>query len=431
MTRLLAALLLALSLFLPTIARAAGPLRPPEIPAGEVGAIVQRVDIETYGVIDTGVVSRYLALREGDRLEQKAVNHDFNNLVRLGQFQPRLEIRNGSAPNTVTLEWIVQNKLLRPTTHPYYGDAPLSAPIQGAGWIVTSPPVDSTGGYFSSYTQFSRRANLARVLYTQPLSFSPSTGQQTSLIVDEFGGRGVYRASQPKAINVFSWTTGQEALWLDSATNGTQVEGGFRVVRSTDQLPSAIVASSIYSTWAHPAYNTELVAGVSHACLVPFTHWYPPACSQQYRFQVTDAIGGLGATNRFQTYTGDVVKYIGFGNSTLALHAQASRTGGVIPDSFLVCAIGKSYPKSFCGTDEQNMQAEFRLDDHLNRPFQLIFFTEDAAYRVRGSEVPFAPSYFTWWPDTGVGFVYRIVRLNVTYGKDGGRIFGELKGTIF
>lgn len=431
MTRLLAALVLAFSLAYPLAATAAAPLRPPQVPADEIGAVVARVDIATYGVVDPTVVAHYLALHEGDRIDQRAVNHDFTNLVRLGQFQPRLEIHPGQAAHTVTLRWIIQNKLLRPTTHPYYGDAPLSAPIQGAGWILTSPPLNSYGGYLSSYTQFSRRANLARVLYTQPLSFNPSTGQQSSLIVDEFGGRGVYRASQPKAINVFSWTTGQEALWLNQATNGTQVETGFRVQRSTDELPSAVVATSVYSTYEHPAYNSEFVAGVSHACLVPFTYWYPPACSQQYRFSVTDAIGGLGATTRFRVFSGDYVHYFSVGESTVALHGQMARSGGVLPDSFLLCAVGKSYPKPICGTDEQNMQAEFRLDDHLNHPFQLIFFTEDASARVRGSEVPYAPQTFAWYPDSGVGFVYRIVRIDVSYGKDGGRIFGELKGVIF
>lgn len=431
MTRPIAALLIAVSLLFPAAARAAIPLRPPQVPAGEVGDVVSHVDIQTYGVVDPTVVSHYLALHEGSRIDQAAVDHDFNNLLRLGQFQPRLDIRRGQAPHTVTLRWIIQNKLIRPTTHPYYGDAPLSAPIQGAGWILTSPPLNSNGGYFSSYTQFSRRANLARVLYTQPLNFNASTGQQSSLIVDDFGGRGVYRASQPKAINVFSWTTGQEALWLNQATNGTQVEAGMRVQRSTDQLPSAVVASSVYSTYQHPAYNNELVAGVSHACLVPFTHWYPPSCTHQFRFQVTDAVGGLGATSRFRVVSGDYVQYLSIGQSTLAVHGQLARTGGVIPDSFLLCAVGKAYPKSFCGTDEQNVQAEFRLDDHLNRPFQLIFFTEDASSRVRGSDVPFATRYFSWWPDSGVGFVYKIVRIDVSYGKDGGRLFGELKGTIF
>jgi hypothetical protein len=431
MIKLLAALMLAASLAVPALARAATPFRPPQVPAADVGAVVSRVQIDTYGVVDPTVVAHYLALHEGDRINQQAVDHDFTNLIRLGQFQPRLEIHAGSAPHTVALRWIIQNKVLRPTTHPYYGDAPLSAPIQGAGWILTSPPLNSYGGYFSSYTQFSRRANLARVLYTQPLTFNPATGQQSSLVVDDFGGRGVFRASEPKAINVFSWTTGQEALWLDQATNGTQIESGIRIQRSSDELPSAIVATSVYSTYEHPAYNTELVAGVSHACLVPYTRWFPPMCSQQYRFSVTDAIGGLGASTRFRVYNGDYVHYFSVGDSTLAIHGQMARSSGVLPDSFLVCAVAKSYPKSFCGTDEQNVQAEFRLDDHDNRPFQLVLFTEEASSRVRGSEVPYATPYFSWWPDSGVGFVYRALRIDVSYGKDGGRIFGGLRGTIF
>jgi hypothetical protein len=187
----------------------------------------------------------------------------------------------------------------------------------------------------------------------------------------------------------------------------------------------------VYSTYKAPAYNTELLAGVSHACLTTPDRWFPPFCTQQYRFQVTDAVGGLGSTSAFRVVTGDYVRYFSLGDSTIAMHGSLTRTGGVIPDSFLVCAVGKSYPKSFCGTDQQNGQFELRLHDHNNKPFHIVLFTEDAASRVRGSEVPFAPSYFTWHPDTGIGFVYRMVRIDVTYGQDGGRIFGELKGAQY
>jgi hypothetical protein len=424
-------LLVLLLLIRPLPASATAIFLPPHLTSEETGARIESVAIETYGVIDPAVVRQYLSLQRGDRLDQESVDHDFNNLKRLGGFGPRLQIQLAGAPHTVRLVWIVQSKFIKPTTHPFYGDAPLSAPIQGVGWIITSPPVDPQGGSFSSYTQFSRRANLARVLFTQPLTVNPVSGTQSSFVADEFGGRGVYRASQPEAINVYSWTTGQEMLWLNQATNGTQVETGVRLIRSTDELPSAVTATSLWSTFKAPAHNTELSAGVSHGCLTGPDRWYPPFCDQQYRFSVTDAIGGMGATDEFHIVTGDYVRYFSVGESTFLLHGTMARSGGVLPDSFLTCAIARSYPKSFCGTDAQGLNAEFRIDDHLTSPWQFALFTEEASSRVRGSEVPFATTYFTWHPDSGIGITYRMVRINIAYGSDGGRIEGELKGAYY
>lgn len=407
-------------------------LVPPRIAAVDRGAVIERVSIETFGVVKPGIVRRYLSLHAGDRLEQRGVDRDFNNLLRLGAYQPRLEIERGEGAGRVRLRWIVQSKWLKPTTHPYYADQPLSAPIQGVGFVLTGPPLDRQGAAVSAYTQFSRRANIARILYTQPLTVDASKGEQSSFVFDEFGGKGDFRASEPKAVNVYSWTTGQEALWLQQSTNGTQVETGVRVQRSTDELFSGVTAPSLFSTYAAPAHNTLLLAGVSHACLTGPNRWYPPYCSLQYRFAVTDGIGGLGATDTFRILTGDVAKYVSLGGSTLALHATIARTGGVLPDSFLLCAVARGYPKSFCGTDEQGLTAEFRLDDHQNRPLQFVFFTETASSRVRNAPPgSVALPYFTWHPDSGVGIIYHLVRVNVAYGQQGGRITLELKGQTF
>ena len=403
----------------------------PRLTPEQVGAVIENVHVETFGVVDSAFIRRYLTLRQGDRVSQFAIDHDYNNLLRLGQYRTRLQVENGSAPHTVRLLWIVQSKYLKPTTHPFYADAPLSAPIQGAGWVITSPPVDNGGGNFSTYSQFSRRANLIRALFTQPLSINADKGTQNSIVTDWFGGRGVYRASQPEAINVYSWNAGEEALWLSQATNGTQVEAGLRVLHSTDELPSAVVATSVFSTYRAPAHISQLSAGVSHGCLTGPNRWYPPYCSLQYRFQVTDAIGGLGANTIYRTVNGDLVRYFSLGESTFLLHGTISRSGGVLPDSFLSCAIAWSYPKPFCGTDEQGLNAEFRLNDHKNNPLQFAFFADEAASRVRGSEVPFATTYFSWYPDMGIGITFRMVRINIAYGKDGGRISGELKGSQY
>jgi hypothetical protein len=402
----------------------------PVVSALQNGATIEDVTIKTYGIVKPVTVRRYLTLHAGSKLSQSALTRDFHNLQRLGGFIPRVSLENGS-PTSVRLHWIVMNKWVKPTEHPFYTDQPLSAAIQGVGFIVTGPPLDSHGSNFSTYTQLSRRANLARVLYTAPLTVNPDTGRANSLIVDAFGGRGVFRASEPEAVNVYSWTAGEEALFLSQRTTGTQVEAGVRVAHTTDELPSNIVAPSIYSTYQAPARTTQLIAGLSHGCTTPATQWYPPYCGFQYRFTATDAIGGLGATSTYRVYAADIARYFAVGPSTFVVHGNLARSGGVIPDSFLVCSTARAYPKSFCGTDAEGGVAEFRLNDAKNRPLEFVLFTETAASRVRQSANANALPYFTWHPDTGVGVMYHLLRVDLSYGKGGGRIFVELKGQAY
>ncbi len=426
------AVVMTATLFImPWYARAAAETGPPLIPPEQQGAIVENVAVETYGVVKPITVRRYLSIRVGDRLTQAGVDQDFTNLAKLGAYRTRLILRPGHEAGKVRLRWIVMSKWLKPTTHPYYGDTPLSAPIQGVGFILTGPSMDQHGTNFSTYTQLSRRANLARVLFTAPLSVNPDTGQSSSLIIDGFGGRGDFRASEPKAINVYSWTVGKEALFLTQGTDGTQFEGGMRWSRSTNELSSGLVAPSLYPTNVAPARIAQLIAGVSHACTTPSWRWYPPYCSVQYRFQATDAIGGFGSTSRYRSLSGDVVRYFAVGGSTLALHATAARTGGVLPDSFLLCATVRGYPKSFCGTDAQGATAEYRINDAHNPPLEWVLFTETASSRVRNGTQSFAPPYFTWHPDSGIGLMYHAIRFDLAYGKAGWRLTFELKGQLY
>lgn len=404
---------------------------PPRISVLQAGATIEDVSIKTYGVVKPVTVRRYLSLHAGSQLSQSALDRDFNNLQRLGGFIARVTVESGAQPASVRLHWIVMNRWLRPTEHPFYRDQPLSAAIQGVGFIVTGPPVNTHDANFSTYTQFSQRVNLLRVLFTAPLTVDPQTGRANSLIVDAFGGRGVFRASEPEAISVFSWTAGEEALFLSQRTTGTQVEAGMRVVHSSDELPSNVVAPSIYSTYQAPARATQLIAGISHGCTTPATQWYPPFCSFQYRVTVSDAIGGLGATSTYRAIVADAARYFAIGSSTLAFHGNIARTGGVIPDSFLLCATARAYPKSFCGTDSEVGVAEFRLNDAKTRPLEFAVFTESAASRVRQSANANATPYFTWHPDTGIAVMYHLVRVDISYGKGGGRIFLELKGQSY
>jgi hypothetical protein len=427
-----AGLLLGAALLLvPCRAAAQALTGPPQLSASQRGATVEDVTIETYGVTKPSVVRRYLSLHEGSILEQPSVDRDYDNLLRLGGYRPRVTIEPGASPHGVKLHWIVMAKWLKPTDHPFYADQPLSAPIQGVGFIVTSQALDSRGTNVSAYTQLSRRANLARVLFTIPTHVDPVSGRDRQIIVDGFGGKGVFRASQPLAINIFSWTAGFEAVYLARGGDGTQFELGMRQQHTSTAESSGIVAPSLYDTYYNPARNTVLEAGLSHPCLISPAKWHPPYCSLQYRLEVLDGIGTFGSTSEYQEYIGDVANYTSIGSSTLALHANSARTGGVLPQSFLVCATLRGYPKSFCGTDAQSVTAEFRIADAQPRSIRFVVFTETGASRVRGGTQSFAPPAFQWHPDSGVGVIYRLLRVDLAYGQQGGRLTFELVGQTF
>jgi hypothetical protein len=428
-----ALLLLLMGCLFPALpALASAPVAPPKVSAAIAGAQIEDVTIETYGETSPSVVRRYLSLRKGSVLDQSGVNRDFANLRRLAGFIPRLVIRQGSTAKTASLHWIVMAKLLKPTDHPFYADQPLTAPIQGIGYIITSAPVDTRGSTFSSYSQLSRRANLVRILYTSPIAVDPVKGTETDVIVNTFGGRGVFRASQPLAINIYSWNTGAETALLHNATNGTQFEVGIRETRSTTAQATGIVSPYVFQTSKSPAHNTVLEAGYSHACPVPSSQWYPPYCHTQYRLEAFDALGWFGSTSEYQSVLADVAQYVAVGKSTLVLHGSEARTGGVVPDSFLVCAYVRAFPKAFCGTDAQQATAEFRLNDALPRVFKFAFFTETAASRVRGGTQAFALPTFQWHADSGVGIIFRnYIRVDIAYGSAGGRLSVALQGQTY
>jgi hypothetical protein len=415
-----------------TLSATAAPEPSPQVAVTERGARIEAVTIETYGVVMPVIVRRYLSLHAGDTLEQSAVDRDYNNLTRLGGWRTRLDVLRDTQTGGVSLHWIVMARQFEPTDHPFYADQPLSTPIEGVGWIANSAPLDDRGSTASTVSQLSRRANLFRALYTMPVSVDSANGRESDFIVDTFGGRGVYRASQPLAINVYSWAMGAEALYLVRDTSGAQLEFGVEEVRSTSARSTYITAPSLYDTYNAPSQNTLLKAGISHNCPVPPAQWHPPYCYLQYRLELVDAIGGLGANTEYHGIIADAAQYTRVGSSTLVLHGGVWRTGGVLPTSALVCATGlRGYAKGTCGTDANVLQAEYRMADARPGNWKFILFTETAASRVRGGDQTFAPSSFTWHGDSGLGVMYRGVRLNLAYGSQGGRLTYELQGQLF
>ena len=236
---------------------------PPQLTDAEIGATVEDVDFEIYGKLRLVTVRRYLTIQRGSRLEQSAVDQDYANLQHLAdyRYRPRLEIEPGSASGMVRLHWIITSRWLLPTEHPFYANPPLAAPIQGVGFIVNGPPMDSQGSYFSAYTQLSKRANLGRFLFTTPIHVNPDSGTESSVVLDTFGGRGVFRTSVPTAVNVYSWNAGEEALFSTARTDGTQFEGGIRVAHSSNEEWSGLSAPSLYRTDLAPAHSDDACGG--------------------------------------------------------------------------------------------------------------------------------------------------------------------------
>ena len=404
--------------------------KPPVIAAADAGAKIDAVSIEAYGITNARLAMRYLTMHKGDVVTERAVLRDYENLATLGGLRTRLEIRHDDAAG-VTLHWIVLGPVFEPTDHPFYGDQPLSIPIEGFGTVLTSPPLDKQGGNLSLLTQVALRAQLFRVLFTQPLWVDAATGREGDFIVNTFGARGVFRASEPVTEDVYSWVQGDEALYLVRGTDGTQVEAGIRTTRSTSAKPTYIVAPSLIDTYATAVRTTSLEAGLSHTCPVGPTHWYPPNCYVQYRIEAFDNIGGLGANTEYRSVSADVAQYNRVGSSTLVVHGAVNRTGGILPTSVLLCAYTFGYAKATCGTYTNLFQTEFRIADARPGPFKFILFTETASSRIRGGNQVFAPSSYQWRADSGVGLQYRGFRFNVASGSQGGRITYEVQGQLF
>jgi hypothetical protein len=413
-----------------TPAAAAGE-RPPVVSTADQGARIDDVSIETYGVTNAEVVRRYLALHVGDVLEQRAVDRDYVNLVTLAGLRTRLEIRHHPGSPGVSLHWIVMGKWFQVTDHPFYGDQPLTIPIEGFGWVFTSHPLDSHGATVSSYSQVALRAQLARIVYTKPMWVDSASGREGDLILNTFGARGVFRATEPVDQDIYSWLTGNEIVYLVRGTDGNQIEFGFRNTKSTSAKPTYIMAPSLDDTYYRPARTTTLEVGASHRCPVAPTEWYPPHCYLQYRVEGFDSIGGLGATSEYRTILVDAAQYNRVGSSTLVFHGAVSRTGGILPTSSLLCAYTFGYAKATCGTDANLVLAEFRIADGRPGPLKFVLFTETASSRIRGGDQPFAPATFQWRADSGVGAMYKGFRFNVAYGNQGGRITYEVLGQLF
>ncbi len=398
----------------------------PSVGARE-GTTVEDVSIESYGVVDANAVWRYLSVRKGVTLTQAGIDRDYANLVRLGGFRTRLTIASGNDINTTTLHWIVMAPWFTITIHPLYEEPPLSDPTRGVGFAVTSR------SNVALVTSFNRFAQHALITFTSPIAVNPYAGRETDLLVSVLGERDAYRVSIPQAVTVYNWTSGGQVQYLRRGTAGTQFEIGLREERSTTNRSAGIIAPSVYPSDVAPARSTIAALGMSHACKPgPTGGWYAPFCHAQYRTFVADAIGGLGATSTFQFYAGDVAQYIPVRTSTLALHVAAARTGGVVPESRLVCiAALRGYPEPFCGTDGTLLQAEYRLNDASVQHLKFVLFTETGSFRVRGGNQPWEPPTFQWHADSGAGIRYRGLEVDVAHGSEGYRLNVGLSGQSF
>ena len=426
-------IILALSfVFLLTpAARAAGDPAAVVSPA-QIGATIQDVSIDAHGAASPSAVTQYLTMHTGDTLTQAGIARDYANLVHVAGCNPALSVTDGDKPNTVRLHWDVTFKIIAPTYHPFYSDKPLTAPFQGIGFVATSPALDRRGTNFSAFTQLARRADLFSGLFTVPLHVNAAASKESDLIVAYSAGKGVYRQIVPPNKNVFSWAnTFAVDYWLHNA-NDTQFETGVHYVRTTSQLPSGLESPFLFNASKTPTHNVIVEAGLLHGCVNAAARWYPPNCSFQYRVELLDGIGGFGATSKFETLVAGAARYYRAWNSAVALQGTIARSGGVLPDSFVTCAGARAYPKSFCGTDAQLIQVEYRINDTLPQKVKFILFFDDAASRIRGEILPQPTSQFQWHDDFGMGVAYKsLIRIDLAYNRTGGRITFALQGQTF
>ena len=395
----------------------------PKLEPQEIGAPVRDVTIETYGVTKPHLVRRYLTLRQGSRLEQRPLNADFENLVKLGGYRVRVTIQH-TDEGGVTLHWIVMSPWFRLTAPSIYDEAPLADPTRGVGFTVTSAPVTKQGAYVALVTSYNRYAQHQLVTFTTPVHVEAGRGNEGDLLVNVLGDVNSYRVSFPRGMTINNWTLGAEVRYLLRGRSGTQFDVGFRDERATSNEPSGIVAPSILPSSLGPARDVIAEIGLSHACNPgPAGGWYPPYCRTQYRANIYDGIGGLGATSQFQAYLADVAHYIPVHTSTLALHAVEARTGGVVPEARVLCTAAlRGYPQPFCGTDGQLFQVEYRFRDAAFQAWKFSVFTETGSTRVRGGTQPFAPFQFQWHADSGVGVKYKGVTVYLARGSEGYRL---------
>ncbi len=394
----------------------------PKLEPEEIGATIQDVTIETYGVTNKHQVRRYLRLENGTQLSQTALNADFDNLVKLGGYRVRVEITS-VATKAVMLHWIVMDPWFRLTAHPLYEEPPLADPTRGVGFVVSAHQARQ-GSYVAFVTSQNRFAHHQLVTFTSPIHLDPKTGREGDLVVNLLGNQDAYRVSFPRGMTIYNWTVGAEVRYILRGTSGTQFDIGLRDQRSISNESSGIVAPSVLSSAAGPATNLIAEVGMSHACPEgPAGGWYPPYCHTQYRADVYDGIGGIASTSRFQAYAADVAHYIPIHTSTLALHAVEARTGGVIPESRVLCSAAlRAFAQPFCGTDAQLFQVEYRIRDAAVQSLKFSVFTETGSTRVRGGTQPFAPQQFQWHADSGIEIRYRGVSFDLARGSLGYRI---------
>ncbi len=414
-------------ILLPWNAAAQSVSHAPKISITKIGGTIEAVTVETYGVTKPSAVWQYLSLRRGSSLQQTALDADFNNLVTLGGYRVRLDIGEGSAPKAVTLHWIVMSPWFRISKRSFFAQMPLTDPTGGIDMRISSPQIGNSVSHVTAQAALNLYARHYYAGYDAPIRVDPSRGREADFIVNYFGEQNITRLNTQVAITTYDWTAGAQAFYLLRSTRGTQFEIGLRQERSTGRVPSGIIAPTLYPISRGPARNTLAEIGLSHAC-----DGYPPNCKIQYRFAFIDGIGGLGSTTRFQLYRADVARYIPVHTSTLALHAVELRTGGVIPESRLVCASGlRGYTIAFCGTDDQVFQAEYRIRDAVPQKLKFVVFTETGATRVRGGNQPWALPNYQWHADSGVGIRYRGIALDVGYGRNGYRFTLALEGETF
>ncbi len=380
-----------------------------------MGATIADVTVEARGVAETHAIVQYLAARKGMRLQPSLIEEDYQRLIDLGYYRVGVTVEDGAAAGTVIVHWTVGEPAFRITSNTRYSD-PLASTRKGAGLTLSTKQFANNGthGFFDTWQ--SLWTHDYDVGVRSPIRVDSARNSQQDVIFDVYGDFNANQYQNPTTATVTNKTIGLEAEWLLHASSGRRLGVKLREERATSVYPSGIISSAVLPINGRMVNYFLVMAGLSRTC-----SGSAPDCPFQYRVQFTDGIGAFGSASVFQLYYVDAARYYAINPATtLALRASTVRTGGVVPEQDLPQLDDlRGYKKPFYGTDDEVFQLELRFNDNRPRSLETFLFTETGGYRFRNGVGPYNPQEFAFRADSGVGFLWRGLGLDIGHGSEG------------
>ncbi|MGZ3533041.1 MAG: hypothetical protein ACXWNK_13195 [Vulcanimicrobiaceae bacterium] len=399
-----------------TICAAAQNAHPqPQVEPSQVGATIVDVTVEAKGVAETHAIGQYLAARKGMKLQPSLIEEDYRRLIELGYYRVGVTVENGGRPGTVILHWTVGEPSVRITSNTRYSD-PLASTRKGAGLTLSTKQFANNGSHLYFDTWQSLWTHDFDAGLVSPIQVDSAHNREQDFIIDAYGDFNANQYQNPTSATVTNKTAGFEAEWLLRTSSGMRFGAKLREEHATSAAPSGIVSSAVLPINGRLVKNFLVSTGLSSSCSGSVS-----ACQAQYRLQFTDGIGAFGSASEFQIYYADASRYFEVDPATtLSLRASTTRTGGIVPEQDLPQLDDlRGYKKPFYGTDDEVFQLELRLNDKRPRSIETFLFTETGGYRFRNGVGPYNPQEFTFHADSGVGFLWRGIGLDIGHGSEG------------